>query len=54
MTDAVPALKNADGMLQEIIKAVDTDGDGKIQYEGWHFPACSRSHSLAELCCAVL
>ncbi|KAK6084168.1 Calcium-binding mitochondrial carrier SAL1 [Seiridium cupressi] len=26
-------LKNADGMLQEIIKVVDTDGDGKIQYE---------------------
>ncbi|KAH6656811.1 mitochondrial carrier domain-containing protein [Truncatella angustata] len=26
-------LKNADGMLQEIVKVVDSDGDGKIQYE---------------------
>ncbi|KAI1821702.1 mitochondrial carrier domain-containing protein [Xylaria intraflava] len=26
-------LKNADEMLQNIIKTVDTDGDGKIQYE---------------------
>ncbi|KAI1159577.1 mitochondrial carrier domain-containing protein [Nemania serpens] len=26
-------LKNADQMLKDIIKAVDTDGDGKIQYE---------------------
>jgi hypothetical protein len=25
-------------MLKEIIKVVDTDGDGKIQYEGWHCP----------------
>lgn len=27
-------MKNADDMLQEIIKAVDTNRDGKIQYEG--------------------
>ncbi|KAK4178702.1 mitochondrial carrier domain-containing protein [Triangularia setosa] len=27
------AMKNADHMLQEIIKAVDSNGDGKIQYE---------------------
>lgn len=26
-------LKNADGILQEIIKVVDSNGDGKIQYE---------------------
>jgi len=27
-------MKNADHMLKEIIRAVDTNGDGKIQYEG--------------------
>ncbi|RYP28305.1 hypothetical protein DL767_007265 [Monosporascus sp. MG133] len=26
-------MKNADGMLKEIIKVVDTNGDGKVQYE---------------------
>lgn len=30
------AMKNADGMMMEIIKAVDTNGDGKIQYDGAH------------------
>jgi hypothetical protein len=35
------ALKNADDMLNTIIKVVDTNGDGKIQYEGPHYPlAC--------------
>lgn len=28
------ALKNADPMLREIIKAVDTNGDGYIDYPG--------------------
>lgn len=28
------ALKNADAMLKRIMKEVDTNGDGKIQYEG--------------------
>lgn len=28
------ALKNADDLLKSIIKVVDTNGDGKIQYEG--------------------
>jgi hypothetical protein len=53
MTDAVPALKSADGMLQEIIKVVDTDGDGKIQYEGvlCRGPICrGRSH----FCTAII
>ena len=27
-------MKNADHMLKEIIKTVDSNGDGKIQYEG--------------------
>jgi hypothetical protein len=27
-------MKNADDMLKEIIRTVDTSGDGKIQYEG--------------------
>ncbi|KAI1099748.1 mitochondrial carrier [Jackrogersella minutella] len=29
-------MKNADHMLKDIIKAVDTNGDGKIQYEANH------------------
>ena len=33
-------MKNADDMMKEIIKVVDTNGDGKIQYEGVHFPRC--------------
>jgi solute carrier family 25 (mitochondrial phosphate transporter), member 23/24/25/41 len=28
------ALKNADSILKDIVRAVDTNGDGKIQYEG--------------------
>lgn len=28
------ALKNADAMLRKIMTEVDTNGDGKIQYEG--------------------
>ncbi len=28
------AMKNAGDMLKEIIKVVDTNGDGKIQYDG--------------------
>jgi len=28
------ALQNADELLREVVKAVDTNGDGKIQYEG--------------------
>lgn len=28
------AMKHADDMLKDVIKVVDTDGDGKIQYEG--------------------
>jgi solute carrier family 25 phosphate transporter 23/24/25/41 len=28
------ALKNADSMLRQIMNQVDTNGDGKIQYEG--------------------
>jgi hypothetical protein len=30
------AMKNADEMLKKIMDAVDTNGDGKIQYEGTH------------------
>lgn len=32
--DYVPALKNADGMLREVLQAVDTNGDGRIDYAG--------------------
>lgn len=28
------ALKNADGILKDVLKAVDTNGDGQIQYHG--------------------
>lgn len=28
------ALKNADGMLRDVFKAVDLGGDGRIQYSG--------------------
>lgn len=27
-------MKDADDMLKQIIKTVDTNGDGKIQYDG--------------------
>lgn len=30
----LPALKNADLMLRDVMKAVDKNADGKIQYEG--------------------
>jgi hypothetical protein len=30
----VTALKDAEDLLQDVMKAVDTSGDGKIQYEG--------------------
>jgi len=28
------ALKNADALLRDVLKAVDTNGDGRIQYNG--------------------
>jgi hypothetical protein len=39
MADSRSALKNADSFLEDVLKAVDTSGDGKIQYEGmsWSF-----------------
>ncbi len=47
------ALKNADALLHDVLKAVDTSGDGQIQYNG--APVClyvvrdpSRSFSVAE------
>lgn len=32
-------MKNADDMLREILRTVDTSGDGKIQYEGMLLPS---------------
>jgi Ca2+-binding EF-hand superfamily protein len=32
----VLALKNADQILSDVLKTVDTDGDGHIQYNGQH------------------
>jgi hypothetical protein len=34
MTDNRSALKNTDSFLEDVLRAVDTSGDGKIQYEG--------------------
>lgn len=36
-TDRDAALKNADDMLGEIVRVVDSNRDGKIQYEGMSF-----------------
>lgn len=32
-------MKNADSLLKTIVQTVDTNGDGKIQYEGTN-PGC--------------
>lgn len=32
------ALKNADAMLYDVLRAVDTSGDGQIQYNGTKGP----------------
>jgi len=32
--NTIPALKNADELLHDVLKAVDTSGDGQIQYDG--------------------
>ena len=37
-----PALKNADALLHDVLNAVDTSGDGQIQYNG----APLREHSI--------
>jgi hypothetical protein len=34
--DKPAALKNADALLHDVLKAVDTSGDGQIQYNGAH------------------
>ncbi len=38
MLNHLTALKNADALLNDVLKAVDTSGDGQIQYNG--APAC--------------
>lgn len=38
-------LQNADDMLREVVKVVDTNRDGKIQYEGRGF------RTVSTLCC---
>lgn len=38
MLTSSAALKNADGLLRNILKAVDTSGDGKIQFNGERSP----------------
>lgn len=32
--NTIIALKNADSLLEDVMKAVDTNGDGDIQYSG--------------------
>lgn len=49
-------MKNADDMLTEIIKTVDTNRDGKIQYEGttvhsWEHPSLARVFNLDSKAC---
>lgn len=39
-------LQNADDMLREVVKVVDTNRDGKIQYEGRGFSESCRRHCL--------
>lgn len=35
-----PALKKADSLLQDVLKAVDTNRDGHISYSGAFYPLC--------------
>lgn len=35
--NTIKALKNADSFLTDVMKAVDTNGDGNIQYSGNYF-----------------
>lgn len=34
LADHASALKNADSLLEDVLKAIDTDRDGYIQYSG--------------------
>lgn len=34
----ITAMKNADSMVKTILSEVDSNGDGKIQYQGTHDP----------------
>lgn len=34
VADVLIALKNADNMIQQVMQVLDTNKDGKIQYEG--------------------
>lgn len=36
------ALKNADSLLKDVLKAVDTNGDGHIEYSGTRVPVALR------------
>lgn len=42
-------MKNADDMMKEIIKVVDTNGDGKIQYDGAPIPSVLQPFGLNHL-----
>ena len=41
-TDPKLALKNADSLLHDVLKTVDTSGDGQIQYNGSLLSASTR------------
>lgn len=45
------ALKNADSLLQDVMKAVDTDGDGHIQYSGMesHFDTFKLANNMLRI-----
>jgi len=44
----VAALKNADALLHDVLKVVDTSGDGQIQYNGLdgYLPGCTTFWAL--------
>jgi hypothetical protein len=44
--DSSAALKNANDMLKDVVKAMDKNGDQVIQYEGMQ-PPTSPFHNLA-------
>lgn len=44
-------MKNADNMLKKIMNEVDTNGDGRIQYEGTLFPDAAARVSRFQTSC---
>jgi hypothetical protein len=49
MSDCLLALKNANDMLRDVVKAMDKNGDQVIQYEGMFYESWSCSVLLCHL-----